>query len=78
MVIGIIAYFLLEPDELKAVNAAGEKVSRNKAAMDNVMLALKNRNIWLVSFNVFLCIVFTADLRILYPSSRTCMQYLLF
>lgn len=53
MVIGIIAYFLLEPDELKAVNAAGEKVSRNKAAMDNVMLALKNRNIWLVSFNVF-------------------------
>mgnify|MGYP000216018875 CR=1 FL=1 len=53
MVIGIIAYFLLEPDEIKAVNAAGEKVSRNKAAMDNVMLALKNRNIWLVSFNVF-------------------------
>ena len=53
MVIGIIAYFLLEPDEIKAVNAAGEKVSRNKAAMDNVILALKNKNIWLVSFNVF-------------------------
>lgn len=78
MVIGIIAYFLLEPDEIKAVNAAGEKVSRNKAAMDNVILALKNKNIWLVSFNVFRSIVFTADLHILFPSSKTCMRYLLF
>lgn len=53
MIIGIIAYFLLEPDEIKTVNASGEQVGKNKAAMENVFKALKNKNIWLVSFNVF-------------------------
>lgn len=53
MAIGIIAYFLLEPDEIKATNADGKEVGKNKAAMANVMKALKNKNIWLVSLNIF-------------------------
>lgn len=53
MVIGIISYFLLEPDEIKNVTDAGEKLDKNKTALDGVIRALKNRNIWLVSFNVF-------------------------
>lgn len=53
MVIGIIAYFLLDPDEKRTVDASGKEASQNKIAMDNVKLALKNKNIWLVSFNIF-------------------------
>lgn len=51
--IGIISYFLLEPDAIKTTAEGGASVSRNKAAFQGVMQALKNRNIWLVSFNVF-------------------------
>lgn len=53
MVIGIIAYFLLEPDEINITEPTGEKVSKNKAALNGVLRALKSKNIWLVSFNVF-------------------------
>lgn len=53
MVIGVIAYFLLEPDEIKITTETGETLSKNKAAMAGVISALKNKNIWLVSFNVF-------------------------
>lgn len=55
-VIGIIMYFLLEPDNISATQAehtATESVSANKRAWEGVMRALKNKNIWLVSFNVF-------------------------
>ncbi len=54
MAIGIISYFLLEPDEIRTVSTEDEgSVNKNKLAMDGVMRALKNKNIWLVSFNVF-------------------------
>lgn len=54
-VIGIIMYFLLEPDNAPAQpeHTASKDVNANKRAWDGVMRALKNKNIWLVSFNVF-------------------------
>lgn len=54
-VIGIIMYFLLEPDNApaQAEHTASKDVNANKRAWDGVMRALKNKNIWLVSFNVF-------------------------
>lgn len=54
-VIGVILYFLLEPDEKTAKKTdSGETVSANKQAWEGVVRALRNKNIWLVSFNVFL------------------------
>lgn len=53
MVIGIVAYFLLDPDEKRTVDASGHEASQNKIAIENVFAALKNKNIWLVSFNIF-------------------------
>ncbi len=54
-VMGVLLYFLLEPDEkLPKTTATGETVSANKQAWEGVVKALKNKNIWLVSFNVFL------------------------
>lgn len=53
MVIGIISYFLLEPDEIQTVVDSKEKVNKNIIALNGVKSALKNKNIWLVSFNVF-------------------------
>lgn len=52
-IIGICAYFLLEPDVISDTNAKGEKIGKNKTALDGMMRALKNKNIWLVAFNVF-------------------------
>ena len=52
--IGIIMYFLLEPDEApKKTEADGRAVSANRQAWNGVVQALKNVNIWLVSFNIF-------------------------
>lgn len=52
-IIGILTYFLLEPDEIRDTNDKGEKIGKNKAVLEGVKLALKNKNIWLVSLNVF-------------------------
>ena len=56
-VIGIIMYFMLEPDDAPAPtpvqtqeNASGAKEKNTSG----IMRTLKNKNIWLVSFNVFL------------------------
>ena len=53
-VIGIVSYFLLEPDAPPSAQAGRENVSKNKAAWDGVVRALKNLNIWLVSMNIFM------------------------
>ncbi len=53
LAIGIVSYFLLEPDKISDVNAKGEKVGKNKVALDGMFTALKNKKIWMVSFNVF-------------------------
>lgn len=53
-VIAIIAYFLLEPDEAPAETAPAAGAEKSKKKSDGTVLrALKNKNIWLVSFNVF-------------------------
>ncbi len=52
-VIGVIMYFLLEPDAPAAQAAEGTSVNANKKAWEGVMRALKNKWIWLVSFNIF-------------------------
>lgn len=53
-VIAILAFILLEPDAPAAkTDAEGKEIGANKAAMDGVIRALKNKNIWLVSFNIF-------------------------
>ncbi|MGN0295267.1 MAG: nitrate/nitrite transporter [Lachnospiraceae bacterium] len=53
-VIGILAYFLLDPDEPTAkLDENGKEMNKNKQAMDGALRALKNKNIWLVSFNIF-------------------------
>lgn len=53
-VIGIIMFFLLEPDKRPEKPADGSAVSANRQAWNGVLQALKNKNIWLVSFNIFL------------------------
>ncbi len=53
-VIGILLYFLLDPDPKVETTQSGETTSANKAAWNGVMMALKNKRIWMVSLNVFL------------------------
>lgn len=52
-VIAIIAYFLLEPDEAPESNTAETAEKPQKKSNDTISRALKNKKIWLVSFNVF-------------------------
>ncbi|MGG7079283.1 MFS transporter [Clostridium sardiniense] len=53
IIIGLVSYFLLEPDTVEVKTHDGKEVNKGKAALDGVIAALKNKNIWLVSFNVF-------------------------
>lgn len=52
-VIAIIAYFLLEPDEAPETSAAQTEETSAKKSDGTIVRALKNKNIWLVSLNVF-------------------------
>lgn len=54
-VIGIITFFLLEPDEpvQKKVTVAADGTEKKAGEFDGVISALKNKKIWLVSFNIF-------------------------
>lgn len=53
-VIGILMYFMLDPDDAPAKTTEdGKEVSANKQAWNGVIRALKNVNIWLVSLNIF-------------------------
>lgn len=53
MIIGLVSYFLLKPDKIEVKAHEGKEVSKNKVALESVLSALKNKNIWLVSFNIF-------------------------
>lgn len=50
-VIAIITFLLLEPDEKVTVSADG--TGKKAGEFDGVLRALKNKKIWLVSFNIF-------------------------
>lgn len=50
-VIAIITFLLLDPDEKVTVNT--ENGGKKAGEYDGVLRALKNKKIWLVSFNIF-------------------------
>lgn len=52
-VIAIIAFFLLEPDKAEDKVQASESAGQSGKKDNTIKRALKNKNIWLVSFNVF-------------------------
>ncbi len=55
-VIGIIMYFMLEPDDAPAPTPVQTQENASSAKEKNtsgIMRTLKNKNIWLVSFNIF-------------------------
>ena len=55
-VIGIIMYFMLEPDDALAPTPVQTQENASAAKEKNtsgIMRTLKNKNIWLVSFNIF-------------------------
>ncbi|MBZ7981390.1 MFS transporter [Campylobacter sp. RM12640] len=50
---GIASYFLLEDDKVQEVDENGNKISRNKAAWNGVIKAVKTPEIWVVSLTIF-------------------------
>lgn len=54
IILGIVAYFALEDDKIRDTNVKGEKVGKNRAALEGMFRALKNPKIWLVALNVFM------------------------
>ncbi|MCY6483386.1 MFS transporter [Clostridium aestuarii] len=53
IVIGVISYFMLEDDVIKTTDEKGNKVSRNKVALQGVIKAIKTPEIWVVSLTIF-------------------------
>ncbi|MEI0702247.1 MFS transporter [Brachyspira intermedia] len=50
---GILSYILLEDDVVKLEDESGNKVSRDKAALQGVIKAVKSLEIWVVSLTIF-------------------------
>ena len=50
---GVVAFFLLEDDEIKATDDSGVEVGRNKATWLGVLKAVKTPEIWVVSLTIF-------------------------
>ncbi|WP_034583637.1 MFS transporter [Helicobacter pametensis] len=53
IVAGILAYFLLEDDEIGNVKLEGQSISKNKLAWQGVLRAIKTPEIWVVSLMIF-------------------------
>ncbi|WP_035294153.1 MFS transporter [Clostridium sp. KNHs214] len=53
IVIGVISYFMLEDDVIKDVDEDGNKISKNKVALQGVAKAIKTPEIWVVSLSIF-------------------------
>ena len=53
IVISIILYFLLEDDVIVTVDEKGQKVNKNKAALEGALKAIKMPEIWVVAFTIF-------------------------
>ena len=53
ILVGILSYFLLEDDVIKTVDDQGNKISKNKAALQGVGKALRTLDIWMISFTIF-------------------------
>lgn len=53
IVAGVLAYFLLEDDKINTKDEKGNEISKNKAAWQGVMKAIKTPEIWIVSLTIF-------------------------
>lgn len=53
IIAGILAYFLLEDDKISTKDDEGHEISKNKAAWNGVIKAVKTPEIWVVSLTIF-------------------------
>lgn len=53
IVAGILAYFLLEDDKIRTTDKQGHTISKNQAAWQGVIQAIKTPEIWVVSMTIF-------------------------
>lgn len=54
IIAGILAYFLLEDDKINTQDEQGNEISKNKAAWNGVIKAIKTPEIWVVSLTIFM------------------------
>ncbi|MCE3047024.1 MFS transporter [Helicobacter kayseriensis] len=53
IVAGVLAYFMLEDDEIRTTDEEGHMISRNQVAWNGVKQAVKTPEIWVVSLAIF-------------------------
>ena len=53
IVAGILAYFLLEDDEIRTTDKQGHTISKNQAAWQGVIQAIKTPEMWVGSMTIF-------------------------